>query len=83
MVITKAAIMYSNDEVVEGKDYSHIALLARKLGITDEKYRGFMTSSGEFVLPSDAARIAVESCQLRSAIIDELSPEDLWPTVVN
>jgi len=76
MFITKAAIMYSNGEVVEGHDYSRIDLTARKLGFFGDKIEGFITSSGEFVLPTEAAEIASQSGQVSN--IAKLAPEHLW-----
>lgn len=77
MVITKAAIMYSNGEVIEGRDYGYITSLANRLSLSGEKIEGFVTSSGDFVLPGEAAHIAVKSGQVQS-VIGELTPEDLW-----
>jgi hypothetical protein len=79
MVIIKAAIMFENGETVEGHDYGHISSLAQKLGIRGERVLGFMTSSGEFVLPGEAAVIAVESGQLKS-VLGPLTPDMLWKT---
>lgn len=78
--ITNAAIMYQNGEVLEGKNYHKINSLANRLGISGDRIHGFLNSSGEFVLPIDAAQIATESGQLKKPV-SELSPDDLWPTL--
>lgn len=78
MVITRAAIMFSNGEVVEGRSYSEISTMAHKLGFNGEKIYGFMTSSDEFVLPKDAAAIAEKAGQVKT-LIGVLTPEMLWP----
>ena len=78
MVITRAAIMYANGEVLEGRNYGEIASLGSKLGLCGEKILGFLTNSEQFVLPEEAAKIAIESKQI-SSVEDTLSPEDLWP----
>lgn len=78
MVITRAAIMYANGEVLEGRNYGEIASLGSKLGLCGEKILGFLTNSEQFVLPEEAAEIAIESKQI-SSVEDTLSPEDLWP----
>lgn len=77
MYIVRAAIMYSNG-VVEGRAYGHIESLARKLGFTGDKVEGFLTTSGEFVLPQEAAKIAFDSGQIKEAK-DTLTPDQLWP----
>jgi hypothetical protein len=69
MFITHAAIMFSNGEVVEGKSYHSITSLAQKIGISGERIHGFLDSSGEFVLPHDAAVIAMESGQLTKEVV--------------
>jgi len=76
--ITHAAVMYSNGEVLEGKNYNKIHNLARKFGFSGEHIKGFTNTSGEFVLPQDAAVIASESGQVTRAVA-ELEPDDLWP----
>lgn len=78
MVIIKAAIMFQNGEIVEGHSYSEISTLASKLSFSGEKIYGFVTSSGEFVLPEEAVSIALESKQI-SAEVDKLTPDMLWP----
>lgn len=78
MVIIKAAIMFDNGEVVEGQDYSRITTLAHKLSFKGDKVHGFMTSTGEFVLPDEAAKIALEAKQI-TAEVDQLTPDMLWP----
>lgn len=82
MLIVRAAIMYSNGEVVEGRDYQTINSLAYKLGLTGEHINGFLNSSGEFMLPKDAAAIALESGQIQQPI-EELQPIDVWPSLKN
>lgn len=77
MFITNAAIMYQNGDVLEGKSYHKIHALAQKLGLSGEHICGFVDSSGEFVLPREAAIIASNSGQLVSHVVD-LSPDDLW-----
>lgn len=78
MVITRAAIMYANGEVLGGRNYGEIASLGSRLGLYGEKILGFLTNSDRFVLPEEAAEIAIESKQIDS-VEDTLSPEDLWP----
>lgn len=77
MFITKAAIMFSNGEILEGRDYGYIGRIARKLGFSGERIEGFLTSSGEFVLPHEAAAIAMNSGQVKEEIIT-LTPDHLW-----
>lgn len=77
-VIVKAAIMYSNGEVLEGRDYGHINYLGHKLSLPDtERIQGFVTNTGEFVLPDQAAIIAVEAHQIKEAPA-VLNPDNLW-----
>lgn len=71
--------MYSNGDVLEGRDYSTIVHLGHRLGYTGDRINGFVTSSGKFVLPGEAAVIAVESGQVDS-VLGVLTPEKLWPT---
>ena len=78
MVITRAAIMYSNGEVLDGRNYGEITSLGAKLGLYGDKVLGFLTNSEKFVLPEEAAEIAVGSRQIDEPQ-DTLSPEDLWP----
>lgn len=78
MLIVRAAIMYSNGEIVEGHDYGHITSIATKLSLMGDRLFGFVTSSGEFVYPTHAADIAFEAGQT-SEHLEELTPEDLWP----
>lgn len=79
MFITRAAIMYSNGEVMEGHDYGDISSLAKKLSLSSpDNIEGFITSSGEFVLPIEAATIAVNANQVPE-VLDRLTPEHLWP----
>ncbi len=78
MIITRAAIMYSNGEVLGGRNYGDVSALGSKLGFGGDKMFGFLTSSDEFVTPGEAAVIAVQSGQLRQ-VIGKLEPEDLWP----
>lgn len=80
MFIIKAAIMFSNGEVLEGRNYSDIVSLASKIGVNGERINGFLTSSGDFVLPEEAAKIAFSSGQLREST-EGLAPEDLWPSI--
>lgn len=77
MIITRAAIMFSNGEVVEGHTYSNALSMANKLGLSGDKIHGFVTSSGKFVLPSDATEIAKEAGQ--TSTNEPLQPEDIWP----
>lgn len=77
MYITKAAIMYSNGEVLEGHDYGQMIYFANKLSLSGDKIDGFMTSSGDFVLPDQAAKIAFKAKQIETAL-PTLNPEDLW-----
>jgi hypothetical protein len=79
MVITRAAIMFSNGEVVEGRSYSEISTMAGKLGFNGERIYGFVTSSDEFVLPKDAAKIAKKAGQIKTVLGGVLTPEMLWP----
>lgn len=81
MFITHAAIMFSNGEVVEGTEYQKILSLSHKIGMAGEHINGFTNSSGEFVLPQDAAMIAFEAGQIKEQI-DVLFPDDLWPPLI-
>lgn len=79
MIIVRAAIMFSNGEVLEGRDYGHILWLAQLLNYPlGSKKEGFMTSSGDFVLPKKASSIAVKAGQIETTV-NKLLPEDLWP----
>lgn len=78
MIITRAAIMFSNGEVVEGHNYGDIMTIAHKLSFSGDKIYGFVTGSGEFVTPKEATEIALAAGQITSRI-EELKPEDLWP----
>lgn len=82
MFITHAAIMFSNGEVFEGRDYHHINQLANKIGFAGERILGFLDSTGEFQLPVDAAKIALKAGQITEPV-DELTPSDLWPQGFN
>lgn len=82
MIITRAAIMFSNGEILEGHNYGDISSMANKISFSGDKIRGFTTSTGEFVLPQEAAKIAVEAGQINSQL-DVLAPEDLWPGAAN
>lgn len=77
MLITRAAIMFVDGETVEGHSYSQITAMANKLGFSGERINGFVTSSGEFVLPSEAANIALVAGQIPTPVV-ELTPEDIW-----
>lgn len=78
MVILRAAIMFSNGEVVEGHNYGNIMSLAHKLSFGGDMIHGFVTSDGNFVLPEEAADLALKAGQI-STKTDKLNPEDLWP----
>lgn len=78
MLIVRAAIMFSNGEIVEGHDYGHIMSISQKLSIAGDRIFGFVTSAGDFVLPGEAAVIAIKADQLQS-VVGLLKPEDLWP----
>lgn len=80
MIITKAAIMFQNGEIVEGHSYGQISTLAHKLSFTGDKIHGFMTSKGEFVLPNEAVEIAFEAKQIAERV-DELTPDMISPYV--
>lgn len=82
MLITRAAIMFQDGEVFEGRSYNSVIAIANKLGFTGDKIHGFVTSSGAFVLPEDAVKIAREANQI-SADKDSLEPEDLWKNVLD
>lgn len=69
--------MFESGEILEGHNYGFIASLAKKLGYHGEKVHGFITSSGEFVLPDEAVDIALNSKQI-TEIVDTLTPEMLW-----
>lgn len=73
--------MFENGETVEGHDYGHISSLAQKLSLRGERVNGFMTSSGEFVLPNEAVEIALNSGQIAQRV-DALTPEMLWKDMV-
>jgi polyhydroxyalkanoate synthesis regulator protein len=81
MFITHAAIMYSNGEVLTGRNYQKINYLAQKIGFGGEHINGFTNSYGEFVLPHEAAAIATHSGQIKQEV-QELAPDDLWPVLV-
>lgn len=81
MLITRAAIMFSDGEILEGYDYGKINSLSNRLGVQGDKVYGFVTSSDDFVLPDEAAKIAVEAGQLDKKV-DNLRPEDLWSEYV-
>lgn len=70
--------MYSNGVVIEGRDYGRISNIAHRLSFPSEKIDGFITSAEEFVLPQEAAVIAVQAGQLPE-IPEQLTPEQLWP----
>ncbi len=72
--------MFSNGEIIEGRSYSDILALAKRVGMTGERIHGFINSYGDFLLPSEAANVAHISGQITSRV-DELSPEDLWPVL--
>lgn len=73
--------MYSNGEIVEGHSYGEIMTIANKLSLaTPDRIEGFMTSAETFVLPGEAAVIAVKSGQLPS-VLGRLTPEMLWEPV--
>lgn len=72
--------MFQNGEILEGRNYSEVNLVANKLGFTGEKIHGFSTSSGTFVLPNEAVEIAFGSNQIAERV-DILTPETLWPRV--
>lgn len=78
MIITRAAIMFSNGEIVEGHNYASISTIAHKLSYMGDKIFGFITSTGDFVLPQEANDIALEAGQI-STPNEDLKPEDLWP----
>lgn len=78
MIISRAAIMFSNGEVVEGHNYGNIMSTAHKLSFQGDHIYGFTTSFGEFILPSEAAVIAFAAGQIPEET-DDLKPEDLWP----
>ncbi len=80
MVIIKAAIMFQNGEIIEGHDYGHISTLAHKLSFTGEKIYGFVTNTGAFLLPNEAAVVALATKQITEQV-DALTPEILWPNV--
>jgi hypothetical protein len=82
MSITRAAIMYSNGEVLEGWNYHAIGNLARRLGYTGESIHGFINSEGDFMLPKEAAVVAYDAKQV-SQPVTELLPDDLWPVAAN
>lgn len=81
MLITRAAIMFMNGEVVEGHTYTEITVISRKLGLSGEHFNGFTTSTGDFVWPSEAADIALVAGQVPEPV-EELMPDDLWPMYV-
>ena len=81
MIITRAAIMFSSGEIFEGQTYSSIISIASKLGFTGEKICGFVTSSGDFVLPQDAVTIALKAKQI-SNFKEKLEPEDIRPNLI-
>ena len=78
MIISRAAIMFSNGEVVEGHTYGQIMTMAHKLSFSGEMIHGFVTSYGEFVLPDEASAIAFAAGQIPEQLAT-LTPEDIWP----
>lgn len=82
MLITRAAIMFSNGEIFEGRSYSSVTEIARKLSYNGEHIRGFVTSSGEFVLPAEAAKIAYEAGQIPN-LKENLEPEDISHNILD
>jgi hypothetical protein len=76
--IAYAAIMFANGEIISGRNYESVRSLARKIGISGDYIYGFLTSSEEFILPHDAARVAMQAGQIRKPV-DDLSPDDVWP----
>lgn len=78
MIITRAAIMFSNGEILEGHNYGDISNIANKIGFSGDKIYGFTTGAGDFVLPVEAAKIALDAGQIKSDF-GSLMPEDLWP----
>lgn len=81
MFITHAAIMFSNGEIVEGTEYHAVRTLVHKIGLSGEHINGFVTSYGDFVLPEDAAMVALKSGQIKIPV-SELSSDDLWPSLI-
>jgi hypothetical protein len=78
MLITRPAIMFKDGEVFEGHSYGSVAQIAHKLGFYGEKVHGFVTTSGDFVLPDEAAKIAFENGQIPTEK-DSLELEDIMP----
>lgn len=77
-MIVRAASIYATGDLVEGYDYCKISYIAKNIGLNCDKIDGFVTSYGDFVLPDDAAKIALESGQIKEPT-KTLNPEDLWP----
>ncbi len=82
MIITRAAIMFANGEVVEGHDYGAVMTISNKLSLHGDSIRGFVSSSGDFFLPKEAAEIAFKAGQIKE-LLHELTPDDLWPQSVS
>ena len=81
MLITRPAIMFSDGEVFEGYSYSSVVTIAHKLGFMGDKVHGFVTTSGDFVLPDEAAKIAFDNGQIKEEK-DSLDIEDIMPHVL-
>ncbi len=73
--------MFSDGEIFEGYSYASVSTIAHKLGFSGEKIHGFVTTSGDFVLPDEAAKIAFEAGQI-PAEKDALELEDIMPNVL-
>jgi hypothetical protein len=74
--------MFQNGEIVEGTQYHAISSLAHKIGFSGERINGFLDSSGEFLLPKEAAVVAFAADQIKEPV-EELSPDDLWPPLMS
>lgn len=78
MFVKRAAILYEDGEVFEGKDYPTIYNLARQLGAHGEGIRGFIDSSDNFINAETALELAKAAHQLPEDYAGELYPEDIF-----
>jgi hypothetical protein len=79
MSITQAAIREIYSKIVHtGTRHVDIIRLAIKAGMMEEFDEGFLTSEGIFVDRYEAARIALESGQIKYST-EKLRSQDLWP----
>jgi hypothetical protein len=79
MRIVSAAIQERNSKKVHtGTRHVDIIRLVIMAGMMEEFDEGFLTSEGTFVDRYEAARIALESGQIKRPT-EKLRSQDLWP----